>query len=320
LLVVVFDPLAIALVLAANASKEWDKEEGDSPLGSETLLTPTVTESAYEPDDGPINKEALEALRERVKEELPVGEVVTKSELFPDDPIKCYKCGTDLINAPGIGPFCPNKECDVLDSTSDNQIEFVYTPPGKQVSIENVTTPEEEEAFKVLEKSMEEQMADTVEPDIEFEGVKDPNTKEWIQTGPVYEKPISTSSTYKEVGDGYVEFEGKKMSKRVLQTLRPDLFVIKEDNPREISIGFGSPLPNTANMGDTFIKTDSAPHRVYKYNGTKWMEVDKSTSGAYLGNTVYLQSLMEKIASGDYDPDLLTDYEQEAIASYIKAN
>jgi hypothetical protein len=170
------------------------------------------------------------------------------------------------------------------------------------------------------EPTIQEQMADTVDTVVEFEGIKDPITKEWVQTGPVYEKPISTSSTYKEVGDGYVEFEGKKMTKLVLQTLRPDLFVIQEDDPREISISFGSSLPNIANMGDTFIRTDSVPHRVFKYNGTKWMEVDKSTSGVYLGNTIYLQSLMEKIVNGEYDPDLLTDYEQDAIANYIKAN
>lgn len=27
----------------------------------------------------------------------------------------CPECGTKLQNAPGIGPFCPNKECDVVD-------------------------------------------------------------------------------------------------------------------------------------------------------------------------------------------------------------
>jgi hypothetical protein len=102
--------------------------------------------------------------------------------------------------------------------------------------------------------------------------------------------------------------------------MRPDLFIIQEDNPREIKIGYGTVLPNIANMGDTFIKTDYIPHCVYKYNGSKWMLVDKSTSGAYLGNTVYLQYLMEKIAIGEYDPDLLTDYEQDAIANFIKAS
>jgi hypothetical protein len=102
LLVIVFDPLAIALVLAANASKEWDEkdEEGDSPLGTETAATPTVTEPAYEPDNGPLTDVQIAQIKESV-----------------NDPINCYMCGTPLENAPGIGLFCPNKTCDVSDDS-----------------------------------------------------------------------------------------------------------------------------------------------------------------------------------------------------------
>lgn len=27
----------------------------------------------------------------------------------------CYKCGTDTVDAPGIGHYCPNEDCDVTD-------------------------------------------------------------------------------------------------------------------------------------------------------------------------------------------------------------
>jgi len=29
---------------------------------------------------------------------------------------KCPKCRTKLKNCPGIGPFCPNRQCDVADN------------------------------------------------------------------------------------------------------------------------------------------------------------------------------------------------------------
>jgi hypothetical protein len=269
LIVVVFDPLAIALVLAANASKEWDNEESE--------VEPEVK---VEPEVEPEPEVELEVVPEVVPEVDVVPEVVP--EVVVIDPI-----------------------VTVEEDEAFNQIEAV-----------TVELP-------VKELSMEEQMADTVDTEskpIEFEGIKVPGTDEWIQTGPVFVQPISTASTYKEVGDGYVEFEGKKMSKRVLQSMRPDLFNLKEDDPREIEIGFGSSLPSMAKMGDTYIKTDSMPHVVYKNNGTKWIEINKLATGAYLSNTLYLQSLVESIANGVYDPDLLTDHEQDAIASYIKAN
>jgi len=35
-----------------------------------------------------------------------------------DIPEKC-SCGTTLLNAPGIGPFCPNKDCPICDGPFD---------------------------------------------------------------------------------------------------------------------------------------------------------------------------------------------------------
>lgn len=306
LIVIVFDPLAIALVLAANASKEWDNEEDekDTPDRIENTPLPVSVADVTPPEP-----------HEEPRDET----------LGP-----CYKCDTTLVNAPGIGPFCPNKECNVVDGP--------FVEDTILVAVDPVTTAEEDEAFDQMnaetveldvpklksELSIEEQMADTVDnveieviPQIvEFEGIKDPVTNEWIRTGPVFEP--KTSSSFKDVGDGYVEFEGKKMSKRVLQSMRPDLFNLKEDNPREIEIGFGSSLPSAAKMGDTFIRIDTMPHVVYKNNGNKWIELNKESTGAYLGNVAYLHFLMEKISTGEYDPELLTDIEQDAITNHIK--
>jgi len=279
LIVIVFDPLAIALVLAANASKEWDKEE------------PEI--------------------------EVPVDEYWDDDEVFEDGYI------TDF------------PEVVVVEEPI---IEEVKKPVEEEPAAEIVViepTVEEDEAFNKIESttvelsvpelSIEEQMADTVDTElvivttpVEFEGIKDPETKEWVQTGPVFEP--KTSSSFKDVGDGYVEFEGKKMSKRVLKSLRPDLFNLQEDNPREIEIGFGSSLPSAAKMGDTYIRIDTMPHTVYKNNGSKWIEINKLATGAYLGNVAYLHHLMEKISTGEYDPEMLTDFEQEAITNHIKVN
>ena len=326
LLVIVFDPLAILLVIGANQSKEWDRKIEEEERAK---LVP-----AYEPDDGPINKEALEALRERVKEDLPTGEVVVKDELFPideepiidedvikelDEPINCYMCNTPLVTAPGIGLFCPNKECDVVDNVNGNDpIEFVVVEP-------------------VVEEK-EEVKEDNSPP---YEGVKVGD--EWVQTGPAFEEKITPTkpiddSDYIEVegkrihksilkaklsdDSEYIEFEGKQINKNALRQLRPDLFdkkfIVEEDNPRQIKIGFGTANFTKGEMGDLFVRTESIPHRVFKYNSEKWIEVDKKTSTAYLSNPEYIQFLIDKIASGEYDPELLTDLEQETIADHIK--
>ena len=273
LLVIVFDPLAIALVLAANASREWD-EEGDSPLGTEPISTPTVTEPAYEPDDGPLTDEQIEQIKETVKDEL------------PDDPIKCYMCGTVLMNAPGIGLFCPNKKCDVQDDTSHEESILEQHPylskPFVSFDVKPMVAPKEE--------PMEE---------IDTEVLLEPT------------KP------YKELEGGYVMFEDRHYQIEALRSLRPDIFMLTADSQRTISTNFGIKFPDVANKGDVFVRVDSLPNRVYKYEGRKWIEVQKEQSDTYLHNQKYIKYLIEKIEKGEYDLDLLSETEKEQIELFL---
>lgn len=121
LLVCVFDPLAIMMLLAATESLKWarekPKEEIQEPIediredGYKTSLPD------YEPDDGPLTDDQLEQIRESAATDY--------------QPIHCHKCNTELINAPGIGLFCPNKECDVADGPfSDDEDPLVIIRSG----------------------------------------------------------------------------------------------------------------------------------------------------------------------------------------------
>jgi hypothetical protein len=105
LLVCVFDPLAIMMLLAATESLKWARErskekiqEPIEDIREDEYETPLP---AYEPDDGPLTNDQIEQIRESAATDY--------------EPINCHKCNTELINAPGIGLFCPNKACDVMD-------------------------------------------------------------------------------------------------------------------------------------------------------------------------------------------------------------
>jgi len=314
LLVIVFDPLALMLVLAANQSKDWDNE--DKP--------------AYEADDGPINEEVLEQLRERAKEELPSEEVVSEKEfdlkdhpyLFTpagshtppgvtpvgpqvykpepsDDTLDpCYKCGTPLMNAPGIGPFCPNKECDVSDNTLGVEpIQITYIP-AKPI----------------------------VEDAPNFEAIKVDG--EWVQTGPDFDVPKielpdtmeSNTIPYQELEGGYVMFDNKHMHKDVLLGMRPDILKLVADSGRESKTSFGTSFPNIATKGDTFVRVDSLPNKVYKFDGTRWIVINKEQSTSYLYDQEYIKYLVEKIEKGEYDIELLSDSEKQQIEEYLSKN
>jgi hypothetical protein len=99
MIVLVFDPLALTLILAANKQFEWARQGTGGFIHDEPK---------YAPDDGPLTEQQVEQVKQSVVEP-------------PDDPIPCYKCGTPLVDAPGIGLFCPNKECDVIDNIKDEE-------------------------------------------------------------------------------------------------------------------------------------------------------------------------------------------------------
>ena len=77
--------------------------------------------------------------------------------------------------------------------------------------------------------------------------------------------------------------------------------------------GFGIAFPDNSVKGDMFLRVDQLPSALYKYNGANWIEVDKSLSDQHAYDDAYINHLIEKISSGEYDPDLLSDAERDQI-------
>jgi len=61
------------------------------------------------------------------------------------------------------------------------------------------------------------------------------------------------------------------------------------------------------------------PSKLYRWNGTNWIEIDKNNSDTFANNPDYVQYLIDKLGSGEYDPDLLTDAERLQIESQLKS-
>lgn len=85
-------------------------------------------------------------------------------------------------------------------------------------------------------------------------------------------------------------------------------------SPIEHETGFGTEFPDSPTKGDVFVRTDRVPHMLYKYNGDTWIEVLKDANSSYAYNDAYIQHLIEKLESGEMDPDLLNETETEEIA------
>jgi hypothetical protein len=88
--------------------------------------------------------------------------------------------------------------------------------------------------------------------------------------------------------------------------------------PETEHVPFGQVLPDNAVKGYQFMHTGYIPSKLFKYNGIKWIEVDKTLTDSYAYNTAYIDYLMDKIVTGEYDPELLSPAEQEQIELKLK--
>ena len=89
---------------------------------------------------------------------------------------------------------------------------------------------------------------------------------------------------------------------------------------QEPQFGFGTSFPDAPNKGDTWIKTDRVPNILYKFNGNEWFVVDKNQSDNYTYDTAYIDHLINKIETGEYDPDMLSESEQVQVAQRLTPN
>jgi hypothetical protein len=265
LIVIVFDPLALCLILAGNKQLEWVREDKEKKL---------------------------------------IPEVAEKVEDIPKP--------QPIVVEPEPEKFNPDK------------VEV---------------TPEEEEQFKNLEPKQEPETVGMVEEKIEEEPIAEEMASDLVEFQSANPEPLMvieeakgllpeqtvaietlgvTEEAFKKSAGEYVEFEGKSMHKNVLKELRPDIFRIRPDSGETPNIGFGTEFPKYAVMGDVFVRVDILPNRVYKFVRDKWIEMSKENSDTYLHNDAYINYLIEKIGSGEVDPEMLTSTEQDMVEQYIR--
>lgn len=242
LIVLVFDPLALTLMLAAQSSYKWleEDEEAEKLDGFKEALADAFAPTEEVADDGPIQEDDAQL-------DDGVGEPLQEDDL-------------------------PSPVEDVAEM---EQVEDEVEQPAE------VSRPE------ATERPVAE---------IATEGV-----------------------TLSQTEDGaYVQFEGKSTSKVALLGMRPELFRATVDGGKQSSTNFGITFPKFAHKGDVYVRVDALPNRVYKFDGNKWIEVNKNTTDSYLYDDEYVAYLVSKIDSGEYDVDLLSENERVQIENYLQ--
>jgi hypothetical protein len=283
LIVIVFDPLALTLLLAATKTFEWEhaidlfnikkkKDDEDEQDEADSILKAGTTNS--DPNDNvPLSDEVPVFERE----DIPLEE----SDDFP-------------FRRKGVQPSMPMTASYVQ--------------------------PKIEEPIQTVELSSEdiEPYGDTTQQLI---------MHTWKKSNPTetFKKYIDlfNAGEITELPWNHIAHTGSlNLSARDLITLRSRLTADNVIPPMPVGEvrGFGTSFPKAVNKGDMFLRVDNLPSQLYKFNGTQWILTNKDLSDGYVYDDAYIDHLIEKIGTGEYDPDLLSDVEKERIANKLRNN
>jgi len=272
LIVLVFDPLALTLILAANKQFEWARQgkggwDHDEPDPKPVEVVTPEPPPAYEPDDGPLTKEQTDQIQEHANEHLPTGNVIAKTQLF------------DEIDPPA--------KPEVTEPTDD----YIWTGLTETPVETEVTDHDEDSPEKIAERA-------------------------WKA-----ENPTGTLKRQRQLYEAGLIKQLPWLDPEFLAKALGELKLQPDNQPPKLrtTTGFGTSFPDHPNKGDTHLRVDNFPTVLYKYNGHSWIEVDKALNNdAYVYDDAYIDHLINKIGSGEYDLDLLSESEKERIAARLQ--
>ena len=200
IIVVVFDPLAVILLLASQYSFQWFRQareeqpaEGDSPPEPEPVVDNqplTVTEQPIEDD--------FKFLAE-----------------YEPEPIPCTKCGTPLTQVPSIGLVCANPECDppvqeIIEEEHDDEAEMAKATGSEKEAMGKWKAAHPDSNLKLQRKLFEKGVLKELpwmqylKPQADFTNDAAEEAAKWAQEQRIkQEEPTPDGVDYMENVDGH---------------------------------------------------------------------------------------------------------------------
>lgn len=276
LLVVVFDPLAIMMLLAATESLKWERER--------------VSEL---PKVDPTEQQFETALAKKRK----VAQALDSGGDLPAEDTVIQESERDPHTAGWMFPtkHPPEPEKSIFEM-HPYLLKGAGVPKDWGKVPPQVYKPPVETAVQTATSVSEPAMVESV--DGEESAAMKLAMSRWKQDHP--------NDTLKHQ---------RSLLERGIITQLPWLKYLDQ----EPQFGFGSSWPLNPNKGDTWIKTDHVPNQLYKFNGNQWIQVDKNQNDNYTYDMAYIDHLISKIKTGEYDPDMLSESEQAQVAQRLES-
>lgn len=311
LIVAVFDPLALVLILAAQQSIRWAKEDREKQEQEKLTEEEFRRELENDPEVSAFFDRAR-ATAQALDRGDPIPGAVEVTLQDEQGDVSANNNNNDV----GSNPMAP--PADVAEHRPEthpylNQ-GFKYPENWEHIG-PMVYKPETDSTETKVEEAPVVENKDI--PDVERPGdYLVPPTQE-----PVHPRPQAVRETAepppkpKIVIPEAIDLKAKKTTANSTLTADNDSPV-----PKEVKAHFGISFPDGPEKGEVFLRVDYLPSRLFKYNGNVWIEVDKALTDSYVYNEEYIKFLVSEIAAGKVDPEDLSDSEREQIAEFLGKN
>jgi len=314
MIVLVFDPLALVLILAAQQSIKWSREEQQA----------STTENIDPPKEIPAPAEPLVEENKDTQADVNITEEAPKQDpylpgwMFDQHPYltKPFVHFSELKPMPSrIAEYQePAYEQDD-GSLTEEQIEQLKTSaeafelPKGEIIVEEKLFPEESSLNLSLPDEVKTLDEETKILTMDIDVVDHSSDHAMPEEVSKFPKIPETAKRVKAPNP--IIPEATNVNK---------ILSLQADNTEGIQAksDFGTRFPDSADKGDMFLRVDHLPNKLFKFNGQKWIEVDKSRTDSYTYDEQYIQFLIEKLQSGEYDIDQLSAGEQELVAEKLK--
>jgi hypothetical protein len=314
LIVIVFDPLALTLILAANKQFEWARQgkggwvHDDEAAQNINADPPGVEQRPWtEEEIAALNKidEQKEAeAEEKLTEFFERAHLAAQAADILDEQRRAEEANAVVSEIPKTEP---DLDIPVLEN-EEMWAQRVIDEHQKEKKYEEDDGPLTQEQIEQIKSSVDQEqviapVAATNEPTAET-----PTSIDEFNT------PIRRGNDYA------VRYKGKVYNLDAFNKLYPGMAISADNDRLEAAsqCGFGDQFPDSPMKGDMFIRTDYLPDRLFKWNGIKWIEVDKNSTDSYTYNQAYIQHLIQKLEAGEYEIEDLSDAEQAQVEQQIE--
>lgn len=287
-IIFVFDPLAVLLLIASQYSFEMarDKKKKNDPRSDTDLNIPNTTYNINlqtEAIPTPSATPEPETIEPPLIPDFPEREQPADQERESLDPTPAPKKKASKKKK----KVSKKKESTV--GTIRNRRNNTPTEPSNTEAKEEQAKPARNE--RVAEEVKDETFVD------------DPNAL----------RNDNPNVSFVRSGE-YINYRGKLYKDEALITTFPELEL---DYYLKHRVPFGPRFPEKMWANRLFIRTDLLPTKLYRSNGEEWELQDKNILHRQSYSEDYIQVLIDKVAEGEYNPELLNVIEKQLIKEQI---